>query len=644
MATSGNFTLNITSGVSLTYSWSRSSYSVNDITSTISWTLTTNNAISSLSTITYSINVNGTNYSGTATNKSAGATITSGNFTLTQTQGRTANFNVSLDATYKTNNIKIGSNSTSNSFEISIVPTPAQITYADDFTDETTSIAIMYSNYAGDLVDNLEACISFNGTNDDIAYRAITKTSGIYRFSLTNEERKILRQGITQGNSATIRFYVRTEINGTYYYSYLTRTCTLVNYTPTLNPSVRDTNARTLGLTGDSTKFIKYFSNASINTGGAARKEATIETQNILNGSQSIDIEDPTSNTAVINGVDSNTFYFMIRDSRGIETRDFKVVDLVEYVKLTSSLTLSPLTLNGALTLTFEGNYYNGSFSAASSNTLEFEYGLRENGGDISWHIIDISQGTFTLSGNTYRLTYTITGLNPDSTYTITSNVIDELMTIQTTEQSVIAKPVFSWSKNKFKHNTPVYLEKNKSIRTKDNEGNDISVLNPCNDQGALVLGWGQYYNANGDTSIYGNNVNLTSNENIKINGKPIGGKVLWSTTGWYMNASQVVNLPEPISSQINGIVLVFSLYRNGVVEDASVHSFFVSKKVVELLPNAPHTFFMMINSGFSVIGAKYLYIDDTKITGHNTNSTSGTNNNMTFSNNSFVLRYVIGV
>lgn len=643
MATSGNFTLNITSGVSLTYSWSRSSYSVNDITSTISWTLTTNNAISSLSTITYSINVNGTNYSGTATNKSAGTTITSGNFTLTQAQGRTANFNVSLDATYKTNNIKIGSNSTSNSFEISIVPTPAQITYADDFTDETTSIAIMYSNYAGDLVDNLEACISFNGTNDDIAYRAITKTSGIYRFSLTNEERKILRQGITQGNSATIRFYVRTEINGTYYYSYLTRTCTLVNYTPTLNPSVRDTNARTLGLTGDSTKFIKYFSNASINTGGAARKEATIETQNILNGSQSIDIEDPTSNTAVINGVDSNTFYFMIRDSRGIETRDFKVVDLVDYVKLTSSLTLSPLTLNGALTLTFEGNYYNGSFGVAN-NTLEFEYGLRENYGDINWHIIDISQGTFTLSGNTYRLTYTITGLNPDSTYTITSNVIDELMTIQTTEQSVIAKPVFSWSKNKFKHNTPVYLEKNKSIRTKDNEGNDISVLNPCNDQGALVLGWGQYDNANGDTSIYGNNINLTANESIKINGKPIGGKVLWSSTGWYMNAGQVANLSEPVSSQINGIVLVFSLYRNGAAEDASIHSFFVSKKVVELLPNAPHTFFMMINSGFSVIGAKYLYIDDTKITGHNTNSTSGTNNNMTFSNNSFVLRYVIGV
>lgn len=644
MATSGNFTLNITSGVSLTYRWSRSSYSVNNITSTISWTLTTNNAISSLSTITYSINVNGTNYSGTATNKSAGATITSGNFTLTQSQGRTANFNVSLDATYKTNNIKIGSNSTSNSFEISIVPTPAKITYADDFTDETTSIAIMYSNYAGDLVDNLEACISFNGTNDDIAYRAITKTSNVYHFFLTNEERKILRQGITQGNSATIRFYVRTEINGTYYYSYLIRTCTLKNYTPTLNPSVRDTNARTLGLTGDSTKFIKYFSNASINTGGAARKEATIETQNILNGSQSIDIEDPTSNTAVINGVDSNTFYFMIRDSRGIETRDFKVVDLVDYVKLTSSLTLSPLTLNGALTLTFEGNYYNGSFSAASSNTLEFEYGLRENGGDISWHIIDISQGTFTLSGNTYRLTYTITGLNPDSTYTITSNVIDELMTIQTTEQSVIAKPVFSWSKNKFKHNTPVYLEKNKSIRTKDNEGNDISVLNPCNPQGALVLGWGQYDNANGDTSVYGNNINLTARESIKINGKPIGGKVLWSSTGWYMNASQVVNLTESISSQINGIVLVFSLYRDGAAEDASIHSFFVSKKVVELLPNAPHTFFMMINSGFSVIGAKYLYIDDTKITGHNTNSTSGTNNNMTFSNNSFVLRYVIGV
>ena len=521
------------------------------------------------------------------------------------------------------------------------IPTPARITYAEDFTDETLQILIRYDTGVG--VDDLQLCLSFTGANDDIPYRNIPKKTGFYYLAFTDEERKILRQGITQNNKSTIRFYIKSTINGVVYYSYLTKTITLVNYEPTISPVIVDTNARTLSLTGNSNKLIKYFSTAKITMNAQGNKEAEIVSRQVINGSQTIDIEDREQDSLTIEEVDSNTFYFKVQDSRGFEKKVAKVVSFVNYVKLTSALTINPLTLAGDLTLVFEGNYFNGSFGVAS-NTLEFEYGIRENSGNITWHIIDISQGNLILSGNTYKLTYTIKGLNPDSTYTITSNVIDELMTIQNEEQSVAAKPVFDWGKNDFKHNTPVYLDANKSIRTIDNEGNDISVLNPCNPQGALVLGWGQYENANGDTSVYGNNINLTAKESIKINGKPIGGKVLWSSTGWYMNAGQVANLLEPVSSQINGIVLIFSLYRNGVAEDASIHSFFVSKKEVELLPNAPHTFFLMINSGFSVIGAKYLYIDDTKITGHDTNSLNGTNNNMTYKNDNFVLRYVIGV
>lgn len=521
------------------------------------------------------------------------------------------------------------------------IPTPARITYAEDFTDETLQVQIKYDLGVG--VSSIQACMSFTGANDDIPYRDVSSRLGIYYFTFTDEERKILRQGITQNNKSTIRIYIKSTINGVVYYSYLTKTIRLVNYEPSISLVIVDAKVRTKELTGDSSKLIKYFSTASIVMNAKGNKEAEIVSRQVINGSQTIDIEDREQDSLTIEEVDSNTFYFKVQDSRGFEKKVAKVVSFVNYVKLTSALTINPLTLAGDLTLVFEGNYFNGSFGA-KNNTLEFEYGIRENSGDINWFIIDTTKGTLTLSGNTYKLTYTIKGLNPDSTYTITSNVIDELMSVQMSEQSVAAKPVFDWGKNDFKHNTPVYLDANKSIRTIDNEGNDISVLNPCNPQGAVVLGWGQYDNANGDTSVYGNNINLTARESIKINGKPIGGKVLWSSSGWYMNAGQVANLSEPVSSQINGIVLVFSLYRNGVAEDASIHSFFVSKKEVELLPNAPHTFFLMINSGFSVIGAKYLYIADTKITGHDTNSTAGTNNNMTYKNDNFVLRYVIGV
>ena len=221
-----------------------------------------------------------------------------------------------------------------------------------------------------------------------------------------------------------------------------------------------------------------------------------------------------------------------------------------------------------------------------------------------------------THNGNAYEARYTITGLDPELTYNVTANAIDALMSVQTNSESVASTPLFDWSKNDFRFNLPVYMTKNLPIRTIDNNGNDVPVLNPCN--------------INGD---------------IELGGCRVGPKVLWEGARQMTDASSDdITLPEPVSAQLNGIVLVFSLYTSGAKQDASFHSFFVSKKEVELLPGSPHTFFLNINAGFSVIGAKYIYIDDTTVKGQESNNSSGSNNGITFANNRFVLRYVIGV
>ena len=102
------------------------------------------------------------------------------------------------------------------------------------------------------------------------------------------------------------------------------------------------------------------------------------------------------------------------------------------------------------------------------------------------------------------------------------------------------------------------------------------------------------------------------------------------------MNASQTITLAKPISEQPNGIILVFSLYRDGSAVDDSICTFFVSKKEVELMPDAGHSFFLLMDSSLSVMGAKYLNISDTELKGNETNATT--------TNASFVLRYVLGV
>lgn len=121
------------------------------------------------------------------------------------------------------------------------------------------------------------------------------------------------------------------------------------------------------------------------------------------------------------------------------------------------------------------------------------------------------------------------------------------------------------------------------------------------------------------------------------------GQKVLWEG-GKYMTADHQADLSEPVSQQDNGIVLVFSTYQNGAPIDANFNHFFVPKKFVEIM-GGYGTAFQMNTVNFSTVGAKYLYIHDTYISGNENNNLSGTaTSGITFNNAMYVLRYVLGV
>jgi hypothetical protein len=120
------------------------------------------------------------------------------------------------------------------------------------------------------------------------------------------------------------------------------------------------------------------------------------------------------------------------------------------------------------------------------------------------------------------------------------------------------------------------------------------------------------------------------------------GGKILW-TGGYYMTETHKIPLSETVSEQPSGIVLVFSRFNDGAAQDTNFQHFFIPKAFVAVKAGFGHTFFMTANK-FAVNATKYLYINDTHITGHVDNSATGTVNGITFNNAGFVLRYVIGV
>lgn len=121
--------------------------------------------------------------------------------------------------------------------------------------------------------------------------------------------------------------------------------------------------------------------------------------------------------------------------------------------------------------------------------------------------------------------------------------------------------------------------------------------------------------------------------------------KMLWGgdlTSGMYMTGDHTANLTEAISAQRHGIVLVFSAYESSSDTNYSWQCFFVPKQLVALSTSG-HTF-TLDQGKFSRTGTKYLYIYDTYIKGHDDNNLTGTANGITYANNKFVLRYVIGV
>ena len=119
--------------------------------------------------------------------------------------------------------------------------------------------------------------------------------------------------------------------------------------------------------------------------------------------------------------------------------------------------------------------------------------------------------------------------------------------------------------------------------------------------------------------------------------------KVLWSG-GWQMNSDHTATLSEAVDAQPNGIVLVFSEYYDGAVSNTAFHTFFIPKQIVSTHGGVGHCI-QLATSNLAYFASKYLYISNTKITGHANNILTGSSTSgITRSCNRFVMRYVIGV
>lgn len=335
------------------------------------------------------------------------------------------------------------------------IPRHAVIQSAPNFNDEenpTITFAIP------DGATNVKAYIALDGETQSIAARSISGSS--YTFNFTQSEREVLWSILNGGyDTKQIRFYVISDFNGTTYKTYLTRTLTIVNYTPTLNPEVYDTVSDIVDrLTGNKYILVKYASKPYFSTGAKARKGATIDTQSVKNGETTLH-----SASGTFDYVTNNLFSFAATDSFGRNVsaeREFSRPNyFIDYVKLTCSVSVSEMTADGDVAVTIKGKYFDGSFGKRA-NSMRMHYDIAKNNGDPENVDMGYIYPTVDDDAN-YSYTFTITGLDYQSVYDLTVRVTDEISKEEPTEANVIvaSTPIFDWGRTDFNFNVPVTIQ-----------------------------------------------------------------------------------------------------------------------------------------------------------------------------------------
>ena len=229
----------------------------------------------------------------------------------------------------------------------------------------------------------------------------------------------------------------------------------IVNADPSFNVSFMNTDYG--HLTGSSNTIIKGHNTVGVTINNAAAKKGASITKYYIGNAGTV----YNQQTATFYNITDKKITSTVVDSRGNQYSIPFEFDVVDYVNLTCSLDASMEidennTEKANLKLTMNGNCFNDSFGV-ENNTLILTLHIKQD--DEDYKSITISVPSSYFSGNTYSRTYTITNMPYQSTYSFYIVANDEVMSVTTPVKTIIAEPVFDWSKDDFNFNVPIHYK-----------------------------------------------------------------------------------------------------------------------------------------------------------------------------------------
>lgn len=226
---------------------------------------------------------------------------------------------------------------------------------------------------------------------------------------------------------------------------------------PVISTTIYDGNPKTIALTGNNAKIVRYHSTANVDIAATGQYSARITSIKIKNGANT---SNSTYNDTSVNlmkpfvNPETPTFTIYTYDSRGFSTIVNVQADMIDYVKLTCYIGNERPTADGKYNFTVKGNYFNSSFGA-QENTLSVKYRWKIAGETFSeWQNME----DITYTNNSYSVSALIEGLEYQNTYIFEAKAEDLLNSAESGETAIKSKPVFDWSGQDFAFNVPVSI------------------------------------------------------------------------------------------------------------------------------------------------------------------------------------------
>ena len=329
---------------------------------------------------------------------------------------------------------------------------------------------------------------------------------------------------------------------------------------PKISATVVDVNTKTVALTGDDTRLIKFHSTAYAEIEIIESDGAIAEDYYIIDNIGGDRVIGESSHTFY--NVESNVFNFSAEDEYGnigYAYADWSTNTLVPYIKLTCNIINNKPDGEGNMRLSCYGSFFNDNFGAVDNSlTVRYSYtgsdGSKKNG-NMSVSIYD---------NNAYSAYVNLSGLNYEASYTFEITATDKLEEVTSRESGVTSLPLFHWGKDDFTFEVPVNFNGSGTTRFKG----DLRLKGEGNFDNTLYFGDGDFCYITGATddsmTIQADNIALSATYGITINGESVefgtwtpefasSGAVDYYDVqeGWYQKLGSVVTIGWQLKAEI---------------------------------------------------------------------------------------------